>query len=85
VPVAITKLRKGMMDVQDDQGRYFGPIACGEHRSVEVYENSTDDLAGTPAGYQPDCEACGIQLDAVLDSIRRASGTLNPTVATGGA
>lgn len=62
---------QGALTWTDDFGFTYSPIACGEHRSVPVYENSTDDEPGSPAGFQPKCADCQYELESAKDAALR--------------
>jgi len=68
MPIAEKDLT-GLLVCHDDQGREFGPIACGVHRSVEVGQASGAE------GFDPKCEDCQTQLGHTEEAIRRESMT----------
>lgn len=58
----------------DPTGGAWSPVACGEHRSIDVHESSVDEKkAPVPKGFQPDCEDCMAELESTVDSYNRSS------------
>ncbi len=63
----LLKVEPGGLELVDPDGKAWGPAACGDHRSVPINETSTDDEQGTPAGFNPTCDACVAQCESVAD------------------
>jgi hypothetical protein len=57
------KPKEGELNLVDPEGRLWGPIACGVHRSAPSFRE--------PDGYQPDCSACEMELASTLESNSR--------------